>query len=599
MVITSPVRIVSAIALLLVGSVLVSTPGWGQWQTRLIKDMKPGPDGAVLQRIETGTSLAYFIADVPSFQDYRLYRTDGGSAGTYELCPAYYYYRGGPAPLLATIGDRAVFVRNDADALQLWQSDGTVAGTKMVKDLAVSSTDTLNGPTNFISTGNRVFFTLGQGLMYCTNGTTSGTVFVKDFYAEYGITDIGGLPSGFTKKFCLYNGDLCFLAGNIYQEVDVWCSDGTPGGTRPVWQPGPSADYEITGLWSMPDGLYVADNHNYFDAALSIFTYTKELWRISTQSSLTQRVYYQENENINTLHGVNDLAALNGQVYFSILGAQQLWKTSGGAQAVEIINISGPGCGPSCMPSISDLTATSRALVFQAKTSVTGTELWTSDGTAGGTRLLKDFIPGSQPTSIDFYPFFNSDPLMFLWDNTSSTYSLWKTDGTDAGTEKLLQFGNSEPGSANIRMFMGGYLLSYSLPATGYEPYLLYKGPFAITRQPMPTGMVAVNSTVDYKIEVSEWARALTQYQWMLNGSPITGAVGPELYILSVQYTDQGNYTCRVTYNDGSGDVTLISNPVPLQVVAKVPALSVPLMLLLSVLLCMVAGETFVRRRVV
>ncbi len=584
MLIKSSLHAAGVTALLLVGPVFISATGWGQWQARLVKDMIPGSEGAVPQRFEIGNSQAYFIADVPSFQDYRLYRTDGSAEGTYELCPAYFYYKGGPVSLLATIGDRAVFVRNDAGALQLWQSDGTVAGTTMVKDLAVSATDTVNGPTNFFSTGKRVFFTLGQGLMYCTDGTPSGTAFVKDFSTEY---------SGITKKFCSYNGDLCFLAGSIYEKVDVWCSDGTPEGTRPVWQPGTSSNYEITGLWSMPDGLYVADRHIYSDAKLNI--YAMELWRIVPQGGLIQRVYGQENENPNFVHGVNNLAALNGQVYFSILGAQQLWKTAGGGQAVEIVDIPAVGCGGgSCVPSLYYLTATSRALVFQANTLTNVTELWTSDGTAGGTALLKDFSYGSQTTSIDFRPFSNSDPLLFVWDSTSSTYSLWKTDGTDAGTEKVLQFSNSKPWAESVRMFKGGYLLPYSLPATGLEPCLLYKGPFAITRQPVATGMVALNTDVHYTIAVPEWARPVTQYQWMLNGTPISGAQGSSLDILSVQYTDQGNYTCRVTYNDGSGDVALVSNPVFLQVVARVPALSIPLMLLLSVLLCMVAGAALV-----
>lgn len=592
MVIKSYVHVVSVSVVFLVGFVLVSAPGWGQWDSRLIKDMKPGADGAPLQRIEVANSLAYFISEY-TFQDYRLYRTDGTSTGTYEISPVYYYYRGGPAPLLAAIGHRAVFVRNNADTLQLCQSDGTVTGTTVVKDL-VSSTDTVNGPTNFISAGSRVFFTLGQGLLYRTDGTVQGTVFVKDLYAEYGETSPGNLPSGFTREFCVYEDDLCFVAGNIYDTVDVWYSDGTPGGTWPVWQPG--ADYEITGLWSMPDGLYVAASHNYFDSALPGFVYAKELWHISPHNGLAQRVYHQENDQ--QFYGVHDLAVLNGQVYFSVYSAQQLWKTSGGVPAVKITEIPAPGCGPSCMPSIKNLTSTSRALVFAAQTLAAGTELWMSDGTAQGTRLLKDFTPGSLSTTIEFYPFADSDPLVLPWNSESGTYSLWRTDGTDMGTEELLQLDNSMPWRESVRRYMGGYLLSCSRPETGLEPYLLYKGPFAITRQPMRTGIAELNSDVTYAIEVSEWARPWTQYQWMLNGSPLTGEVGPELIILPVQYTDQGDYTCRVTYNDGSGDVTLVSDSVSLQVVAKLPALSVSMTLLLLGLLCMVAGKTFIRQKV-
>ena len=146
------------------------------------------------------------------------------------------------------------------------------------------------------------------------------------------------------------------------------------------------------------------------------------------------------------------------------------------------------------------------------------------------------------------------------------------------------------PSPTNICEFSGGYLLLGSTPEFGMEPYFLYEGSFAITRQPISIGTAEVNSKARFTIGVSEWARPWTQYQWMLNGSPITDAITSELYIPAVQYADTGLFTCRVVYNDGSADTTLVSNPALLNPVAKVPVLNAPMTAFLALLLCLAAG---------
>src|SRR5262249_45353461 len=61
-----------------------------------------------------------------------------------------------------------------------------------------------------------------------------------------------------------------------------------------------------------------------------------------------------------------------------------------------------------------------------------GSELWNSDGTAAGTQLLKDIVPG--PASSDpwllarygNYVFFETRPVI----DNGTHVELWKTDGT-------------------------------------------------------------------------------------------------------------------------------------------------------------------------
>jgi ELWxxDGT repeat protein len=69
---------------------------------------------------------------------------------------------------------------------------------------------------------------------------------------------------------------------------------------------------------------------------------------------------------------------------------------------------------------------------FTVNRPATGTELWSSDGTTSGTTFLADLTPGStqSATISGFTPF--AGKLYFV-----SSYSLWRTDGTAAGTQAV------------------------------------------------------------------------------------------------------------------------------------------------------------------
>jgi ELWxxDGT repeat protein len=441
--------------------------------------------------------------------------------------------------------------------------------------------DFTNKLDNLVAVGGQAFFTKGSGLLYRSDGTVSGTLLVKEFYTEYGL-DPATAGLNFTHAFCARNGLLYLVVGDSMDpQVAVWCSDGTAGDTRRIWQPG--MDYAITRLWNTPDGLYAAASHN-FNVC--------ELWRISPENGAAQRVFYLDTTPQTS--GVYELASLNGQVYFSLLEAQQLWKTSGGAQAVMVAEIPPPS-GLAYKPSIGGLAATDRALVFSAQTAAAGDELWTSDGTTGGTRLLKDFTAGPQSSEFVFVPLDGGDLFMWVKDSVAGNWPFWKTDGTDAGTTQALLYEFSMP-PLGVCKVGADYLLPYSAPATGMEPYLLTEGSFAITQQPRPLDMAVVDSTVRFTVGVPEWARPWTQYQWLLDGAPVTGAIAPDLVIPAVQYTDAGLYSCRVVFNDGGGDTTLVSTAARLTVVESVPVLNVPMSAVLALLLCAVAGVLVARR---
>src|SRR5688572_15287618 len=76
-------------------------------------------------------------------------------------------------------------------------------------------------------------------------------------------------------------------------------------------------------------------------------------------------------------------------------------------------------------------TARNGLIYFPQFTEATGTELWRSDGTIEGTRMIKDMYPG---TGDGVYVFFEvriielNGIMLFLGRNPEHGYELWRTD---------------------------------------------------------------------------------------------------------------------------------------------------------------------------
>jgi len=81
------------------------------------------------------------------------------------------------------------------------------------------------------------------------------------------------------------------------------------------------------------------------------------------------------------------------------------------------------------------LTEVNGTLFFTANDGVTGTELWKTDGTPGGTVLVKDIFPGYALDLVEpdrLAPL--NGRLLFSHSDGTSGRELWTSDGTTAGT---------------------------------------------------------------------------------------------------------------------------------------------------------------------
>jgi ELWxxDGT repeat protein len=84
---------------------------------------------------------------------------------------------------------------------------------------------------------------------------------------------------------------------------------------------------------------------------------------------------------------------------------------------------------------------------FAASDQTHGEELWVTDGTAAGTKLVKDINAGTGSSDVNWIARFN-DKVVFAADNGQNGMELWISDGTEAGTfllKDIHDFGSSDP----------------------------------------------------------------------------------------------------------------------------------------------------------
>ena len=74
---------------------------------------------------------------------------------------------------------------------------------------------------------------------------------------------------------------------------------------------------------------------------------------------------------------------------------------------------------------------------FSADDGTLGTELWKTDGTEQGTQLVKDIYQGEASSNPGIFVIFD-ELLYFRAEDESAGIELWRTDGTTAGTERFL-----------------------------------------------------------------------------------------------------------------------------------------------------------------
>ena len=387
----------------------------------LFQDLEPGAGSSSPQQFTRAGSRLFFPAYKPGL-GWRLWSTDGIPSNTTVVDSL---VSGGFANLTA-VGGRVAF--RDLSFPVVWASDGTNAGTVKLRDGdAASLTDA----------GSRLFFTVNFGQLWTSDLTPAGTRLVKRF----GNT----LPSSLTA----FGGLLYFVADDGIYGPQLWKSDGTAAGTVlvAVVHPGPASSVpqffqELNGavFFIAANGLWRSDGTEGGTTQLvgglmidgSLLAANRKLFWV--ESGFTPVLMMNDGTAGGTapvpvpagLYPQWSTVAAGDRVLFfgrQNNGDLSLWRADGSTAGSVLLGVFTAGrFGP--------LVPFRDAVVFLVDVPGSGAELWRSDGTPGGTSRVKLLGPSAclaPPRRV-------GRSLVFLAGDGGGGCALWSSDGTTAGT---------------------------------------------------------------------------------------------------------------------------------------------------------------------
>jgi ELWxxDGT repeat protein len=501
--------------------------------TRLVLDINPGPSSSSITSLIVAQGTAYFWAD-DGTNGLQLWKSNGAAAGTSlvaNITPTDRVVGGPIGPPLVAIGSIVYFAANDGQSgVELWRSDGTSAGTYRLRDIAPGQAS--SNPDQLTAVGSTLFFTADDGTtgpeLWCTDGTPAGTHLVQDIFPgstgsnpqqllaignvlffvaanafqtpqmwraagdgssaaivlnvgsgnspPQGLTKVGnGVMFGALDKLywagasgaatpiadvpcpgsvprggavvmatrTIFDMTTLCIIGETQANTDIWTSDGTPGGTGPL-NPGQGINFGggRTIFPATGEAYFMAGQN--FPGTVTPGATPGNLWRTDGTLAGTHQV-----SNFALGLTSEQLIAHGNRVYFAAGASvdpagEELWSTDGTPGGTALLVDIRPGPANS-LPE--QLVLARGNILFTANDGVVGIQPWISDGTASGTVRLRDTpiiqsTAGSSPNA--FFPL--AGGALFVADDGVTGRELWFTDGTSAGTRQVADIA---PGSAS------------------------------------------------------------------------------------------------------------------------------------------------------
>lgn len=367
-------------------------------------------------------------------------------------------------------------------------------------------------PENFFEFNGKMYFRANDGVhgieLWVSDGTADGTKMLKDINP-----DGNSMPRYFTE----YNGLLYFRAECSTYGVELWVTDGTEDGTRLLKDINPG-----TGNSSKPENQYLTNESwplTVFDGKLYFAANNGskgfELW--VTDGTETGTYMVKDIYNGSSSSNPKYLTELNGKLYFSAdngTNGIQLWVSDGTEENTALLKDLYPGqysSDPAYLtkyngkiffrayykpspshPEMNDLFWTdgteagtmlfktlnggassnpqnfivyNNRLYFTASDFSKGLELWISDGTLDNTEVIKDITPGKSWTP-PFNLAISCGKLFFAGNDGVNNYQPWVSDGTEDGTRMIKVLNNGQGSLPNSFTEFNG--LTWFVALEGY-----------------------------------------------------------------------------------------------------------------------------------
>ena len=397
----------------------------------------------------------------------------------------------GPS-LFVEMGGNIYFAGDDGvHGWELWRSDGTVAGTYMIKDLREEECgpDGMGGQTcenggslqvhcwgsdprschypEIVAGNEKIFFSGFNGEpgsetfveVFVSDGTEAGTTMVKEHWINWNVayaSEEGWHWYPGPRSLVIIPSSGLVPDKVIYTALDVqggqddgahpptgeelWISDGTETGTIMLANIQPedeSWDYQGTTYCcgdfqgGAPKHLLKKGNSIWFSANTS--DYGRELYRYE-MGAIGGGLFLVSDISPGSASS-NPMYMTSGSngVYFSAneeSTGREFYHSRGDAFSTGLVKDIWPGEGNSSSPS--EFTKLGQNLLFTADDGEHGRELWISDSTESGTFMVKD-INSNGSSNPNWFTVMDGI-LYFMAYTEDYGRELWRSDGTNAGT---------------------------------------------------------------------------------------------------------------------------------------------------------------------
>lgn len=376
--------------------------------TVMLKDINPGVNSSNPSNFAVFNNLLYFTASTPN-EGNELWRTDGTLQGTVlvtDLKPGTGSgLMGYNSSCLQLINGSLFFWADDGVyGTELWRSNGTPDGTYIVKDITPGSIG--SGGSCFQRVGGKFFFipwTFSGYELWRSEGTDSSTYMVKDIHPTNTAVD-------FSFGIQVLNGLVIIKASNGTDGDELWKSDGTEAGTVMI--------DNAVGTGGANQGSntkpIVIGNYLYYRAQGD--SNGQELWR--TDGSVRQMVADLAPGSGNSFP--DKFYNFGGTLVFSASPVGYDWEPflfdpAIAANDAACVAARGPDFVKStttggCIGKLKNINSSTSSnfgkqftingkLMFVADDGIVGEELWTTDGTTAGTKLIKNLNESSADSS--------------------------------------------------------------------------------------------------------------------------------------------------------------------------------------------------------
>jgi ELWxxDGT repeat protein len=319
---------------------------------------------------------------------------------------------------LTDVNGTLYFAANDGvNGTELWKSDGTAAGTILVKDINTAVGGS-SSPRTLTAVGDTLYFVASsQGNnfeLWKSDGTAAGTVQV----AELGAGSVGSLPENLTNV----NGTLFFTANDGVTGRELYRLD--PGSTTPQ-----RLDIALGGSNAFPENLTIVNDTGLYFTAVTDAN-GLEIWKIGAGGN-PFRVTEIRPGSLDS--GAANLTTVGSDLYFTAFDGNsrnQLWRidTANADALTQLTSVDG-GANPS------NLINVNGTLFFSATDGVSGRQIWSTNGIATGTgaRTNIDFDEVNPENLVDV-----NGVLYFTANDGESGNELWRYNPADSNPQAEL-----------------------------------------------------------------------------------------------------------------------------------------------------------------